>query len=105
MAMGDMNQLIQQAQKMQRDLREIQDELKKRVVVGESAGGQVKVFANGQIDVVKVEIEPAAIDPEDPEMLEDLVLVATQQALTKARELQEKETHRVTGGLNLPGML
>ncbi|HIA26936.1 MAG TPA: YbaB/EbfC family nucleoid-associated protein [Planctomycetes bacterium] len=102
---GDLGGLFNQAQKMQKELRDLQDELKDRVVVGESGGGMVKVYANGIQEVVKVEIDAAAVDPDDTEMLEDLVQVATQAALEKSRQLQQEETNRITGGISLPGMM
>lgn len=102
---GDLGGIFNQAQKMQKDLQDLQEELKERIVVGDSGGGLVKVYANGVQDVIKVEIESTAIDPDDTEMLEDLVQVATQAALEKSRQLQQEETNRITGGLSLPGMM
>ena len=104
MAMGDMSQLLQQAQKMQREMKQVQDDLKKRTVVGEAGGGMVKVYANGAQEILKFEIDKDAVDPEDVGMLEDLLQVATKSALDKARELSQSELGRVTGGLNLPGL-
>ncbi len=104
MSLGDMSQLFQQAQKMQKDVKAVQEDLKKRTVVGESAGGMVKVYANGQQEVLKVEIDPQAVDPDDLGMLEDLVLVAIKNSLEKSTELSQEEIGRVTGGLNLPGL-
>ena len=104
MTMGDMSQLFQQAQKMQRDMKQVTDDLKKRTVVGEAGGGMVKVYANGAQEVLKFEIDKEVIDPEDSGMLEDLLQLATKAALDKARELSQSEMSRVTGGLNLPGL-
>ena len=99
-----MGQLFQQAQKMQRELKQVQDDLKKRTVVGEAGGGMVKAYVNGQQDVLKIEIDREAVDPEDLGMLEDLLLVALKNGLEKSRELSKTEMGRVTGGLNLPGL-
>ncbi len=99
-----MGGLFQQAQKMQKDLKAVQDDLKQRIVSGESGGGMVKVYANGSQEVVKVEIEPEAVDPDDVGMLEDLLLVAIKSSLEKAKELSREEMGRVTGGLDLPGL-
>ena len=104
MAFGDMSQLMQQAQKMQREMKQIQDDLKKRTVVGEAGGGMVKVYANGSQEILKFEIEKEVIDPDDVGMLEDLLQVATKNALDKARDLSKEEMGRVTGGLNIPGL-
>ena len=89
---------------MQKELKAVQEDLKQRTVVGESGSGLVKVYANGQQEVMKIEIDPSAIDPDDADLLEDLVLVAVQQALEKAKELSDQETSRVTGGMSFPGM-
>ena len=103
--MGDMGGMLRQAQKMQKEMARIQKELKDRVVEGQAGGGMVRVFANGQQEVVGVKIDPQVIDPDDIEMLEDLVLAAATQALKKARELAESEMGKVTGGMGLPGMM
>ncbi|NRA76085.1 MAG: YbaB/EbfC family nucleoid-associated protein [Planctomycetes bacterium] len=89
---------------MQKELKAVQEDLKQRTVVGESGSGLVKVYASGQQEVLKIEIDPQAIDPDDADLLEDLILVAVQQALHKAKELSEKETSRITGGMSFPGM-
>lgn len=104
MSTGDLGGLFQQAQKMQKELKAVQEDLKQRTVVGESGSGLVKVYASGQQEVLKVEIDPDAIDPEDADLLEDLILVAVQQALEKAKELSDQETSRITGGMSFPGM-
>ena len=104
MSTGDLGGLFQQARKMQKELKAVQEDLKQRTVLGESGSGLVKVYANGQQEVLKVEIDPKVVDPEDIEMLEDLLLVAVGQALEKAKELSDQETSRVTGGMSFPGM-
>ncbi len=104
MSTGDLGGLFQQAQKMQKELKAVQEDLKQRTVLGESGSGLVKVYANGQQEVLKVEIDPKVVDPQDIEMLEDLLLVAVGQALEKAKELSDQETSRVTGGMSFPGM-
>jgi len=103
--MGDMGNIFKQAQKMQKDIAKIQGQLKEMIVEGAAGGGMVKVQANGASEVVSVKINPEAIDPNDVDILEDLVIVAVNTALKKAEELREKETAKVTGGLNLPGMM
>ena len=105
MVSGDLGGLFQQAQKMQKELKAVQDDLKQRTVMGESGSGMIKVYASGSQEVLKIDIDPSVIDPEDSDMLEDLVLVAVQQALEKAKELSDQETSRVTGGMSLPGMM
>ena len=104
MSTGDLGGLFQQAQKMQKELKAVQEDRKQRTVLGESGSGLVKVYANGQQEVLKIEIDPKVVDPDDVEMLEDLLLVAVGQALEKAKELSDQETSRVTGGMSFPGM-
>lgn len=105
MAFGNnMGDLMQSAQEMQKKIRQVQIELKKRVVQGEAGGGMVKVFVNGQQEVVKLEIDKEAVDPDDVGMLEDLILVAVQNGLEKAKELSKEEMGKATGGLNIPGL-
>ncbi len=98
----DLSGLMQQAQKMQREMRTVKEELKKRTVLGEAGGGMVKAYVNGQQEVQKIEIDPQVVDPDDVGMLEDLILVAMREGLAKAKEMSDEEMSRVTGG-QLPG--
>lgn len=104
MAKG-MNSLIKQAQKMQAKLMEIQEELAKKTVEATSGGGMVTVVANGQQEVVKIKIEKDVVNPEDVEMLEDLVLAAVNEALHQSREMVASEMSKATGGFNIPGLV
>lgn len=99
-----MNELLRQAQKMQSQMADVQAGLKDRVVDGTAGGGMVRVLVNGGQEIVAVKIDPEVIDPDDPGMLEDLVLAATRQAYQKAKDMAQAEMSKVTGGLNLPGM-
>ncbi len=101
----NLNQLLKQAQKMQEELQRVQENLVNILVEGSAGGGMVKVTANAQGQVVNIEIEPEVIDPEDKEMLEDLVVAAVNQALENAKKRAEEEMAKVTGGLmgNMPG--
>ena len=99
----NMQKLMKQAQKMQADVARVQDGLKEKLVEGQAGGGVVKVTANGAQEIVSISIDPEVIDPEDKEMLEDLVLAATREALTAAREVAAAEMGKVTGGMGLPG--
>ncbi len=99
-----MGSLLKQAQQMQKRMQEMERELGERIVEGTAGGGMVKVYVNGLQDVQAVKINPAAVDPEDVEALEDLVTAALRQALAAAKDLHKKEMGKVTGGLNLPGM-
>ena len=99
----DLSGLMQQAQKMQREMRTLKEDLKKRTVLGEAGGGMVKAYVNGQQEVLKIEVDPQVVDPEDVDMLEDLVLVALREGLTKSKEMSDEEMSRITGG-QLPGL-
>ena len=101
---GDMGGLVKQAQKMQKQMARLQDELKQKVVEGTSGGGMVKAFVNGQKELLKLKLDPKILDPDDAEMVEDLVLAAISEAMRKADELHKAEMAKVTGGLQLPGM-
>ena len=102
--MGDMAGMLKQAQKMQKDMARIQEELKERVVEGTSGGGAVKAFVNGQQELLSLKIEPSAVDPQDLSMLEDLVTAAVQNGLKASKEMMQAEMQKVTGGLGLPGL-
>lgn len=100
----NMNQIIKQAQKMQDDIKELQERLDSTEYVGESGSGLVKATVTGKHDVVAVKIDPSVVDPEDIEMLEDLLAAAVNDAITKARTESEAEMDKITGGMNLPGV-
>ena len=101
---GDMSSLLKQAQMMQKKMKDAESGLQERVVEGSSGGGVVKVYVNGMQEVQGVKIQAEAVDPEDVDGLEDLVLTAVRQAFQAAKELKDREMGKVTGGLNLPGM-
>jgi len=102
-----MNNLMQQAQKMQEEMKKVQDKLATINVEGTSGGGMVKVVANCKLEIQSVNIEPEVVDAEDKEMLEDLIIAAVNQAIqnaqTKANEEMQSVTGGMLGGLNLPG--
>ena len=100
--MGNMNQLMQQAQRMQRDMEKAQEEIAALTAEATAGGGVVKVTVNGQKQLQSLVIDPAAVDPEDVEMLQDLVMVAVNEALRKMDEISEQRMAKVTGGARLP---
>ncbi|SKA05459.1 YbaB/EbfC family nucleoid-associated protein [Selenihalanaerobacter shriftii] len=100
----DMSKMMKQVQKMQSQMSEVQDELAEKTVEATAGGGVVKVVVNGQQEVVDITIEPEAVDPEDVEMLEDLVLAATNEAMRKVQDMASKEMGKLTGGMNIPGL-
>ena len=100
--MADIMKIMQQAQQMQSRLQEIQDELQQMTVSAAAGGGMVTVQADGKGQVRSVKIDPSVVNPNDVEMLEDLVLVAVAEAQKKAAALAQEEMGKLTGGLNLP---
>lgn len=102
--MGNMNKLMKQVQKMQQDMMKLQEELKEKTVEATSGGGVVKVTASGRKQLVSIEIKPEAVDPDDVEMLQDLILAAANEALQKAEDMVSQEMGKLTGGLNIPGL-
>ncbi len=102
--MMNMQKMMKQVQKMQSDMARVQEELKSKTVEGTAGGGVVKVVADGHLEVASVTIAPEAVDPEDVEMLQDLVLAAVNEALRKAQEMAAAEMAKVTGGMNIPGL-
>lgn len=100
--MGDLGGLMKQAQKMQAELKRIQEDLKDRIVEGKAGGEAVVAYANGAQELVQIKIDPDAVDPEDVEELEDLVVAAVRAALAEAKKMHDEETARVTGGMGLP---
>jgi len=101
---GNMNKMMKQVQKIQQDIAKMQEELANRTVESTAGGGAVKVVANGRQELVEIEIKPEAVDPEDIEMLQDLVLAAANEALRKSQEMAANEMSKITGGIKIPGM-
>lgn len=102
--MGNMNQMLKQAQKMQENMVKMKEELETKTVEAAAGGGMVEVVVNGKMEVLELRIKPEAIDPDDPEMLEDLVKAAVNQGIRNAQALVEQEMSKITGGLNIPGL-
>ena len=103
----DMNKLLQQAQQMQTQMQQAQEELKNETVQATAGGGMVTVTATGSGEIKEIKIDPKAIDPDDPEMLEDMVLAAVNEALRSAHGLIESKIGPAMGGLSglgLPGL-
>jgi len=96
--------MMKQVQKLQADMARLQEELGERTVEASAGGGAVKVTANGKQEIVSVTIQPEAVDPQDVEMLQDLVLAAVNEALRQSREMAAREMAKLTGGLSVPGL-
>jgi len=102
---GNFNNLMKQAQKMQKDMAKLQEELQEKTVEATAGGGAVTVVANGKKELQKITIKPEVVDPDDVEMLEDLVLAAVNEALRKADEMVNEEMSKITGALGkIPGL-
>jgi DNA-binding YbaB/EbfC family protein len=101
---GGLGDLLKQAQGLQQQMARLQEELGDKRVEGSAGGGMVKVVVNGRQEVLSVVIEPAAVDPSDLVMLQDLVAAAVNVALARSKEMVATEMRRLTGGLPIPGM-
>ena len=102
--MNNMNQMMRQVKKMQEQMLKAQEELANKTVEGSAGGGVVTVQVNGHKKVLNLTIKPEAVDPDDVEMLQDLVLTAVNDALTKAEELANQDMGKFTGGIKIPGL-
>ena len=105
----NVNKMMQQVQQMQAEMQKAQEDLAKETVTASAGGGAVKATMTGGLDLVELEIDPEVLDPEDVEMLQDLVLAAVNEVLTSAQELASKRLGGITGGLgdmglNIPGL-
>lgn len=100
----DINNIMQQAKAMQEKMAKIQEDLSHKIITGSAGGGMVQVTANGQGDILSVSIEKLVIDPNEAEMLQDLIVAATNDAIRRAKELSKSELGQLTGGLNIPGL-
>jgi len=96
--------MLKEAQKLQAQLEALREEVAKKKVEATAGGGMVRVEANGNGEIVSIKIEREVINPEDAQMLEDLVLAACNEALRKSRELVQAEMGKITGGLRIPGI-
>jgi nucleoid-associated protein EbfC len=102
--MNNMNQMMKQVKKMQEQMMKAQEELGGKTIEGTAGGGVVTVSINGHKKLLDIKIKPEAVDPEDIEMLQDLVLTAVNDALTKADELANQDMGKYTGGMKIPGL-
>lgn len=101
---GNMNQMIKQAKKMQEQMAKMQEELQERVLEASAGGGAVNVKVNGRQEILEIKIKPEVVDPEDVEMLEDLILTVINDAIKQSQDMVSGEMSRITGGLNIPGL-
>jgi DNA-binding YbaB/EbfC family protein len=102
--MNNMNSMMKQAQKLQKKMLKTQQELALKTIEASAGGGMIKVVANGGQKIESIIFEKEVVDPEDIEMLQDLVLAAVNDALNKSQEMVSSEMGKLTGGLNIPGL-
>lgn len=101
---ANMNKMMKEVQKLQKQMAEAQEKVDAAEVEATAGGGMVKVVANGKKEILSIELDPEAVDPDDVEMLQDMIMVAVNDALNQVEEMQDKEVGGLTNGLNLPGM-
>ncbi|MFA5523374.1 MAG: YbaB/EbfC family nucleoid-associated protein [Tissierellales bacterium] len=102
--MGNMGNMMKQVQKMQKQMADLQNELNEREVEASAGGGAITVKVNGKKEILAVTIDKDVVDPDDVEMLQDLILAATNEALRTADDMVSREMQKITGGMNIPGM-
>ncbi len=102
--MKGMGDLVRQAQVMQNKISKLQEEVGRRTVEAASGGGMVTVTANGAQEILAIKIDPAVVNPDDVDMLQDLVMAAVNEAMKKAGDMMKDEMAQVTGGIKIPGM-
>lgn len=100
----DINQIMQQAQQYQKRMADIQDELAGRRITSTVGGGMVTATLNGKGDLLAIRLEREIINPDDPNMLQDLIVAAVNDAMRQSREAMQSEMRKMTGGLNIPGL-
>ena len=101
---NNMNQVLKQAQKMQDDITALQAELEEREFSASVGGGAVEITINGKRNVLKLDIKPEVVDPDDVEMLQDLIIVAVNEGIRQIEEISNSEMSKLTGGLGIPGL-
>ena len=101
---GNMNNLLKQAQKLQKQMEDLKGDLEKRTVEATVGGGAVTAIATGKKEILEINIKKEVVDPDDVEMLQDLIMAAVNEALKKAETMMTDEMGKLTGGINVPGL-
>ncbi len=102
--MHNIGNIMKQAKKMQEKIGRLQQELESKTIEAQSGGGMVKVLVNGKFEIVSLKIEKEVVNPEDVEMLQDLIAAAVNEGIRKSQEMASSEMAKITGGLGIPGM-
>ena len=100
-----MGNMMKQAQKLQAKMMKLQEESASQTVEGSAGGGMVRVVANGRQQIVSIDIEKEVVDPEDVDMLQDLIIAAVNDALQKSQDMVAEKMSKLTGGMNIPGLM
>ena len=103
MAKG-LGNMMKQEHQMQKKMERVQEDMEQREVEASAGGGMVTVVVNGKQQVLSVKIDPSAVDPEDVEMLQDLIMVAINEAIRQSQDMMQQEMSKLTGGMNIPGL-
>lgn len=101
---GNMNNILKQAQKLQKQMEDMKDQIEKNTVEASAGGGAVTAVVNGKKQVIEISIKKEVVDPDDVEMLQDLIVAAINEAVNKAEKMMNEEMAKVTGGFNIPGL-
>lgn len=102
--MHNLGNIMKQAKKMQERMTKLQQELETRTIEAQAGGGMVKVVVNGKFEVVSLQIEKDVVNPDDIDMLQDLIVAAVNEGIRKAQEMTSQEMSKITGGLSIPGL-
>ncbi|HMA84954.1 MAG TPA: YbaB/EbfC family nucleoid-associated protein [Desulfosalsimonadaceae bacterium] len=103
--MKNMGKMMKQAQQLQNKMEKLQEEMADKTIEASAGGGMVKAVANGRQQIVSISIEKEVVDPEDVEMLQDLIVAAVNDALTQSQQMVSEEMNKLTGGMNIPGLM
>ncbi|MGB9712864.1 MAG: YbaB/EbfC family nucleoid-associated protein [Dissulfurimicrobium sp.] len=101
----NMKEMMRQAQRLQAKIAQLQEELVQKKIEASAGGGMVKAVANGKPEIISITIEKEVVNPDDVEMLQDLVVAAVNEAILRAKEMAEEEMSKITGGLRIPGLI
>ncbi|MBS3758051.1 MAG: YbaB/EbfC family nucleoid-associated protein [Desulfobacterales bacterium] len=102
--MKNMGKMMKQAQQLQNKMEKLQEEMADKTIEASAGGGMVKAVANGRQQIVSISIEKEVVDPEDVEMLQDLIVAAVNDALSQSQQMVSEEMNKLTGGMNIPGL-
>ena len=103
--MKNMKNMMKQAQQLQNKMAKMQEEMAEKTIEASAGGGMIKVVANGRQEILSIHIEKEVVDPQDVEMLQDLILAAVNEALTQSQKMVSDEMSKLTGGMNIPGLM